>query len=103
MPVNRPCCSVYAIEHQLQPGLRLGGAAGQCGHPQDHVGAAVGHSYGTALGSKQLNASASVAGTFVYPPAAGMVLAAGAQTLSVTFNPTNITDYNSVTVRTNSR
>ncbi len=53
--------------------------------------------YGTALSATQLNASASVAGTFVYTPAAGSVLKAGAQTLSVTFTPTDATDYSSVT------
>jgi hypothetical protein len=45
--------------------------------------------YGTALGTTQLNATAPVAGTFVYSPAAGAVLGAGSQTLSVTFKPTN--------------
>jgi hypothetical protein len=49
--------------------------------------------YGTALSSAQLDASATVAGTFVYTPVAGTVLKAGLQTLSVTFTPTDITDY----------
>ncbi len=50
--------------------------------------------YGTALGSGQLDATSSVAGTFSYSPAAGTVLGAGAgQTLSVTFTPTDTTDY----------
>lgn len=53
--------------------------------------------YGTALSATQLNASSSVAGTFAYTPAAGTVLKAGAQTLSVTFTPTDTTDYSSVT------
>jgi 2-keto-3-deoxy-6-phosphogluconate aldolase len=53
--------------------------------------------YGTALSSKQLDATASVAGTFVYSPAAGTVLAAGTQKLSVTFTPTNTTEYNTAT------
>jgi hypothetical protein len=44
---------------------------------------------GTALGAAQLNATASVAGTFVYAPPAGTVLGPGAQTLSVTFTPTS--------------
>jgi hypothetical protein len=52
--------------------------------------------YGTALSATQLNATASVPGTFVYTPASG-TLAAGAQTLSVTFTPTDITDYASAT------
>src|SRR6185503_1902931 len=37
--------------------------------------------YGTALGGAQLNATASVPGTFAYSPAAGAVLNAGSQTL----------------------
>ncbi len=53
--------------------------------------------YGTALSATQLDATASVAGTFVYTPAAGTVLAAGPQTLSVTFTPTNTTDYSTTT------
>ncbi len=50
--------------------------------------------YGTPLTTAgQLNASASVAGTFSYSPALGTVLSAGSHTLSVTFTPTNTTDY----------
>jgi hypothetical protein len=44
--------------------------------------------YGTALGASQLNATASVPGSFVYAPPAGTILSAGnSQTLSVTFTP----------------
>jgi hypothetical protein len=50
--------------------------------------------YGTALSSTQLDATASVAGSYVYNPAAGTVLTAGTQTLSVSFTPTDTTDYN---------
>jgi uncharacterized protein YjdB len=53
--------------------------------------------YGTALSTTQLNATASVPGTFVYNPAAGTVLAAGTQTLNVTFTPTNTTNYTTAT------
>ncbi|MGA2649953.1 MAG: DUF2341 domain-containing protein [Terracidiphilus sp.] len=53
--------------------------------------------YGTALSSTQLDATANVPGTFAYTPAAGTVLAAGSQTLSVTFTPTDTTDYTTVT------
>lgn len=50
--------------------------------------------YGTALGDTQLNATANVAGTFAYTPAAGTVLEPGAdQTLSVTFTPTDTAHY----------
>src|SRR5208282_4065602 len=52
--------------------------------------------YGTALSAAQLDATASVSGTFLYTPAAGAVLAAGTETLSVTFTPANTTDYSSV-------
>ena len=53
--------------------------------------------YGTALSATQLNASSTVAGTFAYIPAAGTVLGAGSQTLSVTFTPTNTMDYATTT------
>jgi glucuronoarabinoxylan endo-1,4-beta-xylanase len=51
--------------------------------------------YGTALSSTQLDAKASVAGSYSYSPAAGQVLTAGTHTLSVTFTPTDTTDYDS--------
>ncbi len=53
--------------------------------------------YGTALGAAQLDATSTVAGTFVYSPAAGTVLGAGPQTLKATFTPTDATDYISAT------
>jgi len=49
--------------------------------------------YGAALSATQLNATAPIAGTFAYSPAAGAVLTAGSQTLSVTFTPNDSTDY----------
>jgi Bacterial Ig-like domain (group 3)/MBG domain (YGX type)/Beta-propeller repeat len=50
--------------------------------------------YGTPLSGTQLNATASVLGTFAYTPAAGTVLSPGNnQTLSVTFHPTDSMDY----------
>jgi hypothetical protein len=49
------------------------------------------------LSAAQLNATASVPGTFVYLPAAGTVLTAGQQMLNVTFTPTDTTDYGSAT------
>ncbi|HTC76732.1 MAG TPA: Ig-like domain repeat protein, partial [Edaphobacter sp.] len=54
-------------------------------------------SYGIALSSAQLNATAPVAGSFIYTPAAGSVLAAGVDTLSVTFTPTDTNDYTTAT------
>ena len=53
--------------------------------------------YGTALSATQLNASSTVTGTYVYTPAAGTVLTAGLQTLSVTFTPTDSGDYTTAT------
>jgi hypothetical protein len=54
--------------------------------------------YGTALSSTQLDASSGgVAGTFTYTPAAGTVLTAGSQSLSVTFSPTDTVDYSPTT------
>lgn len=53
--------------------------------------------YGTALSSTQLNATANVAGSFVYSPAAGTIPAAGSDPLSVTFTPTDGKDYNVAT------
>src|SRR5206468_8763294 len=53
--------------------------------------------YGTALSGTQLNATASVPGTFIYTPALGNIPSAGTDTLSVTFNPTDTTNYSSVT------
>lgn len=53
--------------------------------------------YGTALSGTQLDATASVPGSFVYTPAAGTVLSVGAHTLSVTFSPTDTTDYTTAT------
>jgi hypothetical protein len=49
--------------------------------------------YGTALGAAQLDAIASVPGTFTYTPAAGTVLNAGTQTLSVSFTPADTVHY----------
>jgi hypothetical protein len=57
--------------------------------------------YGTTLSSTQLNATASVPGTFVYTPAASTVLNAGrGQTLSATFTPTDTTDYSPIATTT---
>jgi uncharacterized delta-60 repeat protein len=54
--------------------------------------------YGTALGGAQLNATASVAGNFVYTPGAGQVLHAGShQMLHAEFTPADMANYNSVT------
>ena len=55
--------------------------------------------YGTPLSATQLNATAATAtgtvipGVFTYTPAAGTILAAGAQTLSVLFTPTDLASF----------
>ena len=49
--------------------------------------------YGTALGAAQLDATASVPGTFTYTPALGSIPHAGLQTLTVAFTPNDSTDY----------
>jgi hypothetical protein len=51
--------------------------------------------YGAALSVNQLDASASVPGTFTYSPALGTVLSVGTQTLNATFTPVDSIDYNS--------
>jgi hypothetical protein len=48
---------------------------------------------GMALGSEQLNAVASVPGTFVYTPPTGTTMSAGTQTLKVDFTPTDTENY----------
>src|SRR5678809_1176219 len=53
--------------------------------------------YGTALSATQLNATANVPGSFVYNPSAGTLLDAGANTLSVTFTPTDAANYTGAT------
>ena len=45
--------------------------------------------YGTALGTNQNNASASIPGTFAYDPTNGVVLPAGTNTLTVLFAPSD--------------
>ncbi len=49
--------------------------------------------YGAALSSDQLNATASVAGSFVYRPAAGEVPAPGTRELTVSFTPADTVNY----------
>jgi acyl CoA:acetate/3-ketoacid CoA transferase alpha subunit len=49
--------------------------------------------YGTRLSAVELNATASVPGTFFYTPAAGEVLLAGWHTLSATFTPADAENY----------
>jgi hypothetical protein len=56
--------------------------------------------YGTPLGGAQLDATAPVPGSFAYSPAAGTVLQPGNQALTVTFTPSDTTDYTTATAST---
>ena len=56
--------------------------------------------YGTGLSGAQLNATASVPGTFAYSPGVGTVLPVGTSTLNVTFTPQSA-NYSSVSASTN--
>jgi hexosaminidase len=55
-------------------------------------------SYGTAIGASQLNATATVPGTFSYSVTNGAVLGAGSYTLSAVFTPTDTVRYTNATV-----
>ncbi len=52
---------------------------------------------GTALSGIQLNAAASVPGSFAYTPSSGTLLSSGTQKLSVVFTPADTTDYTTST------
>jgi hypothetical protein len=53
--------------------------------------------HSTPLSSTQLNATSNVPGALTYSPPAGTVLAAGSQTLSVLFTPTDTIHYTTAT------
>jgi sugar lactone lactonase YvrE len=53
--------------------------------------------FGITLSAAQLNATTPVPGAFVYTPAGGTTPAAGTDTLSVTFTPTDTTNYTNAT------
>jgi len=57
--------------------------------------------FGTALSATQLNATASVPGSFVYAPPAGSIPAAGTQLLSVSFTPADTSKYTSANASVN--
>jgi Chitobiase/beta-hexosaminidase C-terminal domain/Right handed beta helix region/Bacterial Ig-like domain (group 2) len=72
-------------------------AAGTSSVPTVTWNAPAAITYGTALSTTQLSATANIPGTFAYTPAAGTVLSAGKQTLSVIFTPTDTTTSSSAT------
>jgi len=53
---------------------------------------------GAALSATQLNATSTIAGTFVYSPGLGTVLTLGPHLLTATFTPTDTIDYRPSTV-----
>ena len=54
--------------------------------------------YGTALSATQLNATTTIPGIWAYSPAIGTVLNAGDNNLTVTFTPTDVSNYNVVSL-----
>ncbi len=71
-------------------GMSCGGSAGSAATtPILNWATPAAITYGAALGSAQLNATANVSGSFTYSPAAGAVLPAGAHTLTATFTPSD--------------
>lgn len=56
--------------------------------------------FGTALSSSQLNATANVPGSFSYSPGAGTQLPAGSHDLAVAFTPSSTAYYNSASAQT---
>ena len=79
----------------------------QPGHADDHLGRAGRHHLRHRAERDPARRHGRRPGTFAYTPAAGTVLTAGTQTLTVTFTPTDTTDYTtaskSVTLTVNSR
>ena len=76
------------------------------GDADDHLARSGEHRLRNGSGAVQLDATAAVIvngnpvnvpGTFTYSPAVGTVLGAGSQTLSVSFTPTDMTDYTTAT------
>ena len=63
--------------HRLHDRLCHGDDQRRAGDADDHLDHPAAITYGTALGATQLDATASVAGTFAYTPASGTVLEAG--------------------------
>jgi hypothetical protein len=53
---------------------------------------------GKSLGAAQLDATASVPGSFTYTPPSGTVITTTKQILSLIFTPTDITDYNTASM-----
>jgi len=92
----------HAERSQLEAGQLRGdqhprNAHYQQGHIDNTWATPAAITYGTPLSAAQLDASSTAAGSFNYTPALGAMLTAGAQTLSVTFTPTDATDFTTAT------
>lgn len=92
---NQAGSATYAAAPQAQQSFSIG--KGTPTVTWNHPAAIV---YGTRLDSTQLNATASVAGSFAYTPVAGTILAAGTQALSVQFTPTDAANWNGTSATT---
>ncbi len=94
------------IANLLVPNLVSYGIVANQATPTINWPAPAAITYGTPLQrAKQLDATASyggvtVAGTFTYSPVSGAILTAGSQTLSVTFTPTDSTDFTTASAQT---
>ncbi len=89
--------SPQSLSASAQVTITAAGGSGAINVPTITWNAPAAITYGTALSTTQLSATASVPGTFVYTPAAGTTLKAGKQTLSATFTPTNTKTYSAAT------
>ena len=67
------------------------------GDPRHHLGTARGHRLRIALSATQLNATTTVAGTFVYTPAASTVSRWGRSDPMATFTPTDAANFTTAT------
>ena len=85
------------LSASAQVTITAAGASGAMNVPAITWNAPAAITYGTALSSTQLSATANVAGTITYTPAAGTTLKAGKQTLSATFIPTDTKTYSAAT------
>ena len=92
---NQAGSFTYASAPQTQQSFSIGKAT-----PTVTWNQPAGIGYGTSLGSAQLNATASVAGSFAYTPPAGAILGAGTQSLSVQFTPADAANWNGASANT---
>ena len=88
---------IHAQGHdRLSDRLEDGHDRRRAGDARHHLVAPVGHRLRHGASSAQLDATASVPGTFAYSPASGSMPGVGHETLSVTFTPSDSADYKKV-------